>query len=328
MARDTRLTGPEIESVIAGALRRSGCSTVHAGELPTPAVSVLLAQGSADLGIVISASHNPPEFNGIKLISSDGSKLTEDQERLISEDHSRMVGSPSPLQEIDVDPALGVEYLETLLKSFPPGQFLAGISLVLDCACGAGCGWAPEAFRRAGAQVSVLHEQPDGARINVGCGSLHPEILGKEVLRTGADLGIALDGDADRALLVDEHGDLVDGDDVIVIWARALLDSGSLEPPVVALTMLSNVGIEEHLGRHGIEVIRTPVGDRAVAAALRESGGLLGGEPSGHIIHSSEAATGDGIRTGLSIAHRIKESGRSLADLRSGLFVSHKNNAP
>lgn len=319
MARDTRLTGPEIESVIAGALRRSGCSTVHAGELPTPAVSVLLAQGSADLGIVISASHNPPEFNGIKLISSDGSKLTEDQERLISEDHSRMVGSPSPLQEIDVDPALGVEYLETLLKSFPPGQFLAGISLVLDCACGAGCGWAPEAFRRAGAQVSVLHEQPDGARINVGCGSLHPEILGKEVLRTGADLGIALDGDADRALLVDEHGDLVDGDDVIVIWARALLDSGSLEPPVVALTMLSNVGIEEHLGRHGIEVIRTPVGDRAVAAALRESGGLLGGEPSGHIIHSSEAATGDGIRTGLSIAHRIRESGRSLADLRSGI---------
>lgn len=319
LGRDTRLTGPEIGKVICGALIRAGCSTVDAGVLPTPAISVLLEQGLADFGIVISASHNPPEFNGIKLISSDGSKLDENQERAISADHSTLIANPTPVKEIDFDQDLAAQYLDRLLQSFPPGQFLEGISLVLDCACGAGCGLAPEAFRRAGAEVSVLHGQPDGARINVGCGSLHPEILGAEVSRTGADLGVALDGDADRALLVDEVGELVDGDDMMVIWSRALLESGKLEPPVVALTMLSNVGIEEHLGQHGIEVIRTPVGDRAVAAALRESGGLLGGEPSGHIIHRSEAATGDGIRTGLSIAHRIKESGRTLSDLRSGI---------
>jgi phosphoglucosamine mutase len=319
VARDTRLTGPELEKVISSSLHRAGCQTLHAGVLPTPAVSVLLAQGRADLGIVISASHNPPEFNGIKLISSDGSKLTEAQERTISEEHALQVGTPSSEIEIEIDSALRNEYLELLLGSFPPGKFLQGLSLVLDCACGAGSGLAPEVFRRAGAEVTVLHDEPDGARINVDCGSLHPETLGAEVVRNGAQLGIALDGDADRALLVDEVGDLVDGDDVIVIWARALQESGQLEPAVVALTTLSNVGVEEYLNQRGISVIRTDVGDRAVAAALRESGGLLGGEPSGHIIHHSEAATGDGIRTGLSIALRIMESSRSLSDLRAGI---------
>ncbi|MGE4632435.1 MAG: phosphoglucosamine mutase [Planctomycetota bacterium] len=319
IARDTRLTGPEIEEIITGALHRAGCSTLHAGVLPTPAVSVLLAQGVADLGIVISASHNPPEFNGIKLIAPDGSKLTVEQEKEISADYAAQVGCPSRQDGIDDDPSLGDRYLDSLMGSFPPGGFLQGLSLVLDCARGAGCGWAPEAFRRAGAEVTELHAKPDGARINVGCGSLNPEILGQEVVRTGANLGIALDGDADRALLVDEAGGLVDGDDVIVIWAEALLERGDLEPAVVALTTLSNGGVEQYLRRNGIEVIRTEVGDRAVAVALRESGGLLGGEPSGHIIYHGEAATGDGIRTGLSIAQRIQETGRTLSDLRSGI---------
>jgi len=319
VARDTRLTGPAIEQIITGSLHRAGCSTLHAGVLPTPAVSVLLEHGVADLGIVISASHNPPEFNGIKLIAADGSKLTIEQEKAISADHSTLVGNPTPQKGIEDDPALGSQYLELLMASFPSGEFLQGISLVLDCACGAGCGCAPEAFRRAGAEVSVLHGQPDGGQINVRCGSLHPEILGLEVVRRGAHLGIALDGDADRALLVDEAGDLVDGDDVIVIWARALQQRGDLDPAVVVLTTLSNVGVDEYLSKNGIDVIRTPVGDRAVAEALRESGGSLGGEPSGHIIHRGQAATGDGIRTGLSIARHIKETGRTLSDLRPGI---------
>ena len=143
LARDTRLTGPEIEKMISGSLIRAGCSTLHAGELPTPAISVLLGQGLADFGIVISASHNPPEFNGIKLISSDGSKLDENQERSISADHSSLVANPTPVKEIAVDRDLGAQYLDRLLQSFPSGPFLEGISLVLDCACGAGCGWAP-----------------------------------------------------------------------------------------------------------------------------------------------------------------------------------------
>ena len=319
VARDTRVTGGEIESLLAGALRRCGCTTIHAGVLPTPAVSLLLMDGVADLGLVISASHNPPEFNGIKILDSSGAKLAEDQEQSISENYDHLEGQPESEQQMEVVEDLGVQYLDRLLSSFPKGPFLAGLKVVLDCARGAACHWGPEAFRRAGADVTVVHGEPDGARINVGCGSLHPEFLGDEVKRTNSVLGIAFDGDADRALFSDEKGQYVDGDDVIVIWARSLLEQGLLDPSLVALTVMSNVGVEDCLRRHGIEVVRTAVGDRAVADALRESGGALGGEPSGHIIHHSEAATGDGIRTGLAIARCIVESGESLSRLCDGI---------
>ncbi|MEE2857174.1 MAG: phosphoglucosamine mutase [Planctomycetota bacterium] len=319
VARDTRVTGGEIESLLAGALRRCGCTTIHAGVLPTPAVSLLLMDGVADLGLVISASHNPPEFNGIKILDSSGAKLAEDQEQSISENYDHLEGQPESEQQMEVVEDLGVQYLDRLLSSFPKGPFLAGLKVVLDCARGAACHWGPEAFRRAGADVTVVHGEPDGARINVGCGSLHPEFLGDEVKRTNSVLGIAFDGDADRALFSDETGQYVDGDDVIVIWARSLLEQGLLDPSLVALTVMSNVGVEDCLRRHGIEVVRTGVGDRAVADALRESGGALGGEPSGHIIHHSEAATGDGIRTGLAIARCIVESGQPLSRLCDGI---------
>ena len=319
IARDTRTSGPGIEKILTSALRRVGCSTIHAGVLPTPAVSLLVPDGVADLGLVISASHNPPEFNGIKILDGSGSKLDISQEEAISEDHGRHVGQPKASLEIEVEEGLGDRYLEKLMDSFPPGEFLQGLSVVLDCARGAACHWGPEAFQRAGAEVTVIHGEPDGERINVGCGSLHPEVLGEEVKRIGAAVGIALDGDADRALFCDESGTHVDGDDVIVIWARAMLEEGLLDPPIVALTVMSNVGVEEYLNRHGVSVVRTAVGDRAVAAALKESGGMLGGEPSGHIICPAEAATGDGIRTALAVARRVVQSGRPLSNLYSGI---------
>jgi len=329
LAMDTRSTGPEIEKVLTRALDQEGCSTIHGGVLPTPAVSLLLAEGIADLGLVISASHNPPEFNGIKILDSRGAKLSTEQEELISGDYDRFgkdLNGTHPVEaaeqaspEIVIDESLGDSYVDKLLESFPPGKFLDGLSVVLDCARGAACGWAPEAFRRAGADVTVIHGEPDGARINVGCGSLFPGVLGEQVKQAGASIGIAFDGDADRALFCDENGTHVDGDDVIVIWARAMMEEGSLDPALVALTVMSNVGVEEYLGRHGIAVVRTAVGDRAVAAALEESGGVLGGEPSGHIIHYDQSATGDGIRTGLAVARRVVQSGRLLSGLCEGI---------
>ena len=320
MARDTRTTGPQIEQVLSSALRREGMTTIHAGVLPTPAVSLLVADGVADLGLVISASHNPPEFNGIKILDHSGSKLDTLLEQRISDDYARHTAQPTLSCEIEVDAGLGDRYLDRLMGSFPPGKFLDGLSVVLDCARGAACHWGPEAFGRAGAKVTVVHGVPDGKQINVGCGSLHPEFLGEEVKRTGAALGIAFDGDADRALFCDEMGTHVDGDDVIVIWARAMLEEGLLDPPIVALTVMSNVGVEEYLNRHGVSVVRTAVGDRAVATALKECGGMLGGEPSGHIICPAEAATGDGIRTALSVARRMVDSGRPLSSLYSGIL--------
>lgn len=314
LGRDTRESGPEIESLLTRSLQRGGVQTLHAGVVPTPAISVLLAQGYADLGLMISASHNPPEFNGIKILDHRGEKLSKEAEKDISVDHA--VASPleGELPEIKEDPQWGQKYINFLLSAFPEGEFLAGLSVVLDTARGAACHWAPEAFRSAGAKVHLLHDDPDGSQINVGCGSLHPEILAEEVLSRGADLGVAFDGDADRALFCDHTGASLDGDDVIALWALNLKARDSLDPPVVALTVMSNMGVEKYLNSNAIQVIRTPVGDREVANALRESGGVLGGETSGHIIHRTEAATGDGIRTGLSVCQCLVESGVRLSD--------------
>ncbi|HCW44810.1 MAG: phosphoglucosamine mutase [Planctomycetia bacterium] len=326
IAMDTRVSGPEIESLITATLHREGVSTIHAGVIPTPAVSVLLAGGVADLGLMISASHNPPEFNGIKVLDNKGEKLSVETEAQISKDYdrlqswgvcySRLKNGNHSIEDQKIDETLGQTYLNSLLSSFPEGEFLAGTKVVVDAARGAACHWAEEAFRRAGAEVFLIHGDPDGELINVGCGSLNPKVLSEEVVNRKADLGIALDGDADRALFCDHNGGLLDGDDVMAIWALHLKQQGKLEPPVVALTVMSNMGVEKFFNEHGIEVLRTPVGDREIAIALKNSGGQLGGETSGHIIHRSMAATGDGIRTGLSVALCLKESGRTLSELR------------
>ena len=314
IGRDTRESGPEIELQLTRSLKRGPVETLHAGVVPTPALSVLLAAGHADLGLMISASHNPPEFNGIKVLDHKGEKLSKESEKRISEDHATALPLSGEFPTLTEDPGWGQIYLNALLDSFPEGDFLKGLEVVLDLARGAACQWAPEAFRRAGAKVHLLHAEPDGTRINVGCGSLHPKVLADEVIHRGADLGVAFDGDADRALFCDHAGRSLDGDDVIALWALDLKSRDELKPEIVALTVMSNMGVEKYLSDHGIEVLRTPVGDREVANALRESGGVLGGETSGHIIHLSEAATGDGIRTGLAVCRCLADSGRTLAE--------------
>lgn len=324
IARDPRESGPAIEETLAAALSGLGAAVVRAGMLPTPAVSALVAEGIADLGIVVSASHNPPEFNGVKLFGARGEKLTpEDEERITADALAAPEGPPrasqrtSPRGGTPPDPAaLRERYLAHLLAPAGGAPILDGLAVVLDCARGATCAAAPEAFRRAGADVRAIHAEPDGARINVGCGSTHTASLREAVVAAGADLGIAFDGDGDRAILVDEKGHVVDGDEMLALWALDLHRRGRLPGDRIVVTVMSNAGMERFLADRGIGVVRTPVGDREVFRALRAEGLALGGEQSGHIIEGGEA-TGDGIRTGLALARLVVESRQPLSALRA-----------
>jgi len=325
VARDPRESGPAIERALADSLGGHGATVVRAGILPTPAVSVLVAGAIADLGVVISASHNPPEFNGVKLFGARGEKLTVEEEERITAD-ARAASEDAPPAARDATGAapatlpsaesLRERYLERLLAPYRGDAGLRGLAVVLDCAFGATAVAAPEAFRRAGAQVRAIHAEPDGARINVGCGSTHPEALRAAVVAAGADLGIAFDGDGDRAILVDERGEVVDGDEMLALWALDLRRRGRLPRDRIVATVMSNAGMERFLADAGIAVVRSPVGDREVFRHLRAEGLALGGEQSGHIIEGDEA-TGDGIRTGLALARLVVGSRRKLSELRA-----------
>ena len=336
IGRDPRLSGPAIERVLTTSLERHGIVVRHGGILPTPAVSVLVEEGEAELGIVISASHNPPEFNGVKWFGPDGAKLTVEEEERVSADvlaakpHPALVPldpNPSAGATDDEAAALRARYLDRLLVHFggsstPEGSEvsrpLAGMRIVLDCARGATAICAVEAYERAGAEVHAIHATPDGERINLGCGSTHPEAISGAVLARGADLGIAFDGDGDRAILVDETGAVVDGDEMLTLWALDLHRRGALPHDKIAVTVMSNAGMESYLGEQGISLVRTPVGDREVHQAMLREGLVLGGEQSGHIIRAG-SATGDGIRTGLSLASLVRRSGKPLSELRSAI---------
>ena len=320
IGRDPRTSGPEIEAILRDELERGGAVVRAGGILPTPAVSMLVSSGTADIGIVISASHNPPEDNGVKLFRSDGRKLTIAEEESISADALAATGegdAPSELAPADfVGADLRAEYLDRLLASFGEGPFLDGLHVILDCARGATSVCALEAFERAGARVEAVHADPSGEEINRGCGSTHPEAIAGVVLARGADLGIAFDGDGDRAILVDAKGETVDGDDMLALWALDLKRRSELPNDRIAVTVMSNAGMERYLTDAGISLARTPVGDREVHQAMLKEGLALGGEQSGHLI-VGEAATGDGIRTGLAMARIVKESGKPLHELRA-----------
>ena len=322
IGRDSRTSGPEIEAILRQELERHGAAVRIGGILPTPAVSLLVAHGRADAGIVISASHNPPEDNGVKLFRSDGRKLTIAEEESISADVLAASGEatgetpPELSAETFVDEVLRAEYLDRLLASFGEGPFLDGLHVVIDCARGATSVCALEAFERAGARVEAIHAEPSGAEINRGCGSTHPEAIAGVVLARGADLGIAFDGDGDRAILVDARGETVDGDDMLTLWALDLQSRGELPNDRIAVTVMSNAGMERYLAEAGVSLARTPVGDREVHQTMLREGLALGGEQSGHLI-VGEAATGDGIRTGLAMARLVHESGKPLHELRA-----------
>ncbi|MDQ7821946.1 MAG: phosphoglucosamine mutase [Candidatus Eremiobacteraeota bacterium] len=318
IGRDTRISGDMLEGAFLAGACSIGADVLKVGIIPTPAVAFLTRQLNAQMGVMISASHNPIGDNGIKLFSHEGYKLPdEDEERIEELVLAPEDTLPRPVGEDlgRVTPVLIAEdmYCDHVKKSV--GGSLTGIKVVLDCAFGAAFRLAPRIFTELGASVIALHDEPDGLRINVQCGSTNMGHLKKVILAKGASAGLAFDGDADRCLAVDEMGKFVDGDQILTIAARFLKESGKLGPDVLVATVMSNLGMEQALDSMGIKLIRTKVGDRHVIEEMKRRGALIGGEQSGHIILLEHNTTGDGIATAVLLARILKESGKPLHEL-------------
>ena len=318
---DTRDSTATLVGWLAAGLASTGARLEHLDTIPTPGVAwaVRALRGSA--GISISASHNPWPDNGIKLFDADGRKWSPAAELALEralEGAADLAPDELRSRVVPVDRAGHEAYVAFLTGLFARPDALAGLSVVLDTANGATHDIAPRVFAAHGAQVRRLPGTPDGRNINLGCGSTHPEALAAAVVESGADLGVAFDGDGDRALLVDAAGEVRDGDAMLYLWARALFAEGHLDPPAIVATSMSNLGLEHALAASGIAVVRCDVGDRAVMETMRERGILLGGEQSGHLVHAPTTSTGDGLVTGLALAHVVARAGRPLAELLSG----------
>jgi phosphoglucosamine mutase len=319
IAMDTRESGPAIAAQVAGGLAEKGIHTRFAGVLTTPGVAYLTRLGAA-AGVMISASHNPFQDNGLKVFDTSGYKLPDDEEMLIEEEIFRLLPAGNtyslPLQ---VDTSLTSPYIDFLLSTLSGD--LRGMHLVLDCGNGAASHLAPDLFRRAGARVTVINNEPDGRNINLNCGALHVEGLAERVVREGASGGVAFDGDADRAIFIAASGQVVNGDAVMLIAARSLKQRGKLPNDLIVSTVMSNLGLEKALERDGIRMLRTPVGDKYVLEEMLRSGAALGGEQSGHMIFQQYATTGDGMLTALQIFSIAQQSGRTLEELTSDLLI-------
>jgi phosphoglucosamine mutase len=318
VGRDTRISGPALAAALSAGLAAEGASVVDIGVLPTPAVAA-----ACDLrglpGAMISASHNPFADNGVKLFAVGGRKLTDDVEAEIEGLlHEAPAGAVSGahIGSLSSDAATALTTYEDRVLGALEERTLEGLRIVLDCANGSASTVAGDIFRRAGAAVTVLHASPDGVNINDRCGSTHPESLQDAVRAAGGDaIGFAFDGDADRVLAVAEDGTLVDGDQMLALTAVDLRDRGRLEGNAVVVTVMSNLGFKQAMEAAGIDVVETKVGDRYVLEALAGGGYSLGGEQSGHIIHTALASTGDGVLTALLLADLVRRSGRPLAEL-------------
>ncbi len=321
VGRDTRESGAWIENTFACGAVSAGAACESAGVITTPGVAFLTSRFGFDLGIVISASHNPFEDNGIKAFLPSGRKLDDELEKAVEAD---VASSSEPYEEdsgselrTDRTAEFKAAYLQHLLHS--TGTFrLDGSRLVIDTANGAASSLAPELFRGLGADVISINDEPDGRNINKDCGSLHLEQLQSRVVEAGADLGVAFDGDADRALFVDEHGSLIDGDAALWIMAKLMQDRGELRSGKVVATVMSNIGLEIALASRGIQLVRTAVGDKYVLDELIRSGLEIGGEQSGHIIFPSFSLVGDGMMTALRIFEAVAASGKKLSELTEG----------
>ena len=321
IARDPRVSGEFISAAVAAGLASSGGDVFDAGVVPTPAAAFLVADFKADLGVMISASHNPAPDNGIKFFASGGTKLPDDVEDRIEAALAAPKLAPTGPDVGRIRRFADAEdrYLVHLLSTLP--NRLDGIHVVLDCANGAAAGVSPQVFTDAGARVTVIGADPDGLNINDGVGSTHLDHLAAAVLEHGADLGIAHDGDADRCLAVDHTGAIVDGDQIMAILAVAMAERGALAERTLVATVMSNLGLRRAMADHGIRMLETAVGDRYVLEALGEHGLSLGGEQSGHVIMTRFATTGDGILTGLHLVAEMARTGKSLADLASVMTV-------
>ncbi|MEJ6670615.1 MAG: phosphoglucosamine mutase [Candidatus Azotimanducaceae bacterium] len=320
IGKDTRISGYLFESALEAGLASAGVHVTMLGPMPTPAVAYLTRAVSAQAGIVISASHNPYSDNGIKFFSSEGRKLPDDMEaeieRLIDEPMTTVASAD--LGKADrMNDAVG-RYIEFCKTTFPKSLNLKHLKLVVDCAHGATYKIAPAVFQELGAQVIAIGCSPDGLNINEGFGATSPEALAARVVQEGADLGIALDGDGDRLVMVDHLGEVVDGDELLLIIALHQQAQGLLTGGVVG-TLMSNLGLEVALKDHGIAFARALVGDRYVVAKLLEEGWRLGGEGSGHILCLDQASTGDGVVSALQVLRAIADQGKTLAELKSAM---------
>jgi phosphoglucosamine mutase len=326
IGRDTRESGSQVELALARGAMAAGATVQSAGVITTPGVAYITRATPFDAGIVISASHNPYQDNGIKVFAPSGKKLADETERRIEADVAaaidQSVGLDHQRGELDWmhdqaerEQAYQKSYINYLATDVGRGLNLEGLRLAVDCANGAASAIAPELFARLGAQVEVLSAQPDGQNINDACGSLHQEGLQRVVVDRGLDLGIAFDGDADRALFVDANGNLVDGDAALLVLAGYLKKRGQLAGDVVVATVMSNIGLEIALRERGIELIRAQVGDRYVLEELLARGAKLGGEQSGHIIFPDISLAGDGMITAIELLRAVLDSGLSLGQL-------------
>jgi phosphoglucosamine mutase len=317
VGRDPRASGEMLEAAVVAGLTSAGADAVRVGVLPTPAVAFLVGDLGADLGVMISASHNPMPDNGIKLFAAGGHKLPDSVESAVEDGLGAAAERPTGAaigRVRDLTDAVD-RYRDHLLAVTPAP--LSGLRVVVDCAHGAASTVAPETYRRAGADVVALHAEPDGLNINDGVGSTHIGPLREAVLAHGADLGIAHDGDADRCLAVDHTGAEVDGDQILAVLALAMREREALRSDTVVATVMSNLGFKLAMEREGIRFVQTGVGDRYVLEEMKEHGYALGGEQSGHVIILDHATTGDGTLTGLMLAARVAQTGRTLRDLAS-----------
>ena len=320
VGKDTRRSGYMIENAIVSGLTAVGFDVIQIGPMPTPAIAFLTANMRCDAGIMISASHNPYEDNGIKFFDWFGNKLNREKEEQIEAiygddqqiDDAQVTGKAIGKSK-RIDDVIG-RYIVHIKNSFPQNQTLWGKRIVIDCANGAGYIVGPTILQELGAEVIVIGDQPDGFNINEGCGAMHPENLAKVVLDKRADIGIALDGDADRLVMVDEKGDVIDGDKLMGVLAVHLNEEGKLKGSGMVATVMSNQGLDEYLAAHGLKLLRSAVGDKNVVEMMHENGMNLGGEQSGHIIFADYAKTGDGLTSALQALAYLVKSGKKASE--------------
>jgi phosphoglucosamine mutase len=319
IGKDTRLSGYMIEQALTAGLLSAGMDVFLFGPVPTPAVAMLTRSMRADLGVMISASHNPYQDNGIKLFGPDGYKLSDDQELKIEE----LVDNPSkikPAAPSEIGRAkriedAGARYIEFAKRTYPGESNLDGLRIVIDTANGASYKSANIALWELGAEVIQIGDQPNGMNINDKCGSTHPEVLCQKVRDSRADIGIALDGDADRVIIADEKGRVIDGDQIMALVATSWAQRGHLKGGGLVATVMSNLGLERYLSTHGLNLARTKVGDRYVVEHMRAHGFNVGGEQSGHIVLSDYATTGDGLLAALQVLAEVVRQGRSVSEV-------------
>ncbi|MBW2703731.1 MAG: phosphoglucosamine mutase [Deltaproteobacteria bacterium] len=320
IGKDTRLSGYMLETAMASGICSMGVDVLLVGPLPTPGIALLTQAMRADAGVVISASHNPFQDNGIKIFAGDGFKLPDETEERIEQlmveniiDHHRPTANAVG-KAFRIDDAVG-RYVVSLKHVLPKDLTLDGVRIVVDCANGAGYRVAPAVFEELGAKVFLLNVKPDGRNINRRCGSLHPEVITQAVRRHKADLGIALDGDADRVVMVGEKGDILNGDHMLAICAKNMLGQKQLRKKTVVATVMSNLGLEKSLVDMGVRLLRTQVGDRYVVEAMRKGGYNLGGEQSGHLVFLDHTTTGDGVVAALMTLSVMLREGKTLSEL-------------